>query len=178
MGKPRGIGWGGRWEGGSGWGTHVNPWLFHFNVWQNPLQIKIKKKKKEVAWSSSLLRCKYRAFLSFGYSYVMILVNEVCLRVVKKMFSLSYIESVSFCLAPSVYSVEMRRGAVPSYSRQGAVWTRQPVYWLVQSRDTETSQVLEGGVKPLQNPRSSGLWISSYGSLLIMCSFYWSITLI
>ena len=19
-------------EGGSGWGTHVNPWLFHFNV--------------------------------------------------------------------------------------------------------------------------------------------------
>ena len=20
------------WEGGSGWGTHVNPWLFHFNV--------------------------------------------------------------------------------------------------------------------------------------------------
>ena len=22
----------GRWEGGSGWGTHVNPWLFHFNV--------------------------------------------------------------------------------------------------------------------------------------------------
>ena len=35
---PRGIGWRGRWEGGSGWGTHVNPWLFHFNVWQNPLQ--------------------------------------------------------------------------------------------------------------------------------------------
>ena len=44
MGKPRGSGWGGRCEGGSGWGTHVNPWLFHFNVWQNPLQIKIKKK--------------------------------------------------------------------------------------------------------------------------------------
>ena len=30
--------------GGSGWGTHVNPWLFHFNVWQNPLQLKKKKK--------------------------------------------------------------------------------------------------------------------------------------
>ena len=26
--------------------TRVNPWLFHFNVWQNPLQIKIKKKKR------------------------------------------------------------------------------------------------------------------------------------
>ena len=24
--------------GGSGWGTHVNPWLIHVNVWQNPLQ--------------------------------------------------------------------------------------------------------------------------------------------
>ena len=32
MGKPRGSGWRGRWEGGSGWGTHVNPWLFYFNV--------------------------------------------------------------------------------------------------------------------------------------------------
>ena len=37
--KPRGSGWRGRWEGGSGWGTHVNPWLFHSNVWQNSLQI-------------------------------------------------------------------------------------------------------------------------------------------
>ena len=41
--------------GGSGWGTHVNPWLIHVNVWQNPLQyckvislqlIKINGKKK------------------------------------------------------------------------------------------------------------------------------------
>ena len=43
LGRPRGCGWRGRWEGGSGWGTHVNPWLFHFNVWQNSLQIKKKK---------------------------------------------------------------------------------------------------------------------------------------
>ena len=28
----------GRWERGSGWGTHVNPWLIHVNVWQKPLQ--------------------------------------------------------------------------------------------------------------------------------------------
>ena len=42
LGKPRGSGWRGRWEGGFGWGTRVNPWLFHFNVWQNPPQIKIK----------------------------------------------------------------------------------------------------------------------------------------
>ena len=48
---------GGRWEGGSGWGTHVNPWLIHVNVWQKPLQyckvinlqlIKIIGEKKEI----------------------------------------------------------------------------------------------------------------------------------
>ena len=44
------------WERGSGWGTHVNPWLIHVNVWQKPLQyckvislqrIKINGKKKK-----------------------------------------------------------------------------------------------------------------------------------
>ena len=34
LGRPRGMGWGGRKEGGSGWGTHINPWLIHVNVWQ------------------------------------------------------------------------------------------------------------------------------------------------
>ena len=38
LGWPRGMGLGGRWEGGSGWGTHVNPWLIHVNVCQKPLQ--------------------------------------------------------------------------------------------------------------------------------------------
>ena len=37
-GRPRGVGWRGRREGGSGWGTHVNPWLIHVSVWQKPLQ--------------------------------------------------------------------------------------------------------------------------------------------
>ena len=32
------MGWGGRWEQGSGWGTHVHPWLIHMNVWQKPQQ--------------------------------------------------------------------------------------------------------------------------------------------
>ena len=43
--RPRGIGWRGRWVGGSGWGTHVNTWLIHFNVWQ-PTTIKKKRKIK------------------------------------------------------------------------------------------------------------------------------------
>ena len=60
LGRPRGIGWGGRWEGGSGWETHVNPWLIHVNVWQKPLQyckvislqlIKINGKKKKRNYS-------------------------------------------------------------------------------------------------------------------------------
>ena len=55
LGRPRGTGWRGRWEGGSGWGIHGNPWLIHVNVWQKPLQyckvislqlIKINGKKK------------------------------------------------------------------------------------------------------------------------------------
>ena len=38
LGRPRGIGWRRRWEGGSRWGIHVNPWLIHVNVWQKPRQ--------------------------------------------------------------------------------------------------------------------------------------------
>ena len=38
LGRPRGIRWRERWEGGSGGGIHVTPWLIHVNVWQNPLQ--------------------------------------------------------------------------------------------------------------------------------------------
>ena len=38
LGWPRGMIWGGRWEGDSGWGIHVHPWLIHGNMWQKPLQ--------------------------------------------------------------------------------------------------------------------------------------------
>ena len=56
LGRPRGIGWRGRWEGVSGWGTNGNPWLSHVSVWQKPLQyckvislqlIKINGKKRQ-----------------------------------------------------------------------------------------------------------------------------------
>ena len=39
--------WGGRWEGGSGWGTRVHPWQMHVDVWQNQYNIVKLKKKKE-----------------------------------------------------------------------------------------------------------------------------------
>ena len=71
LGRPKGMGWGGRWEGGSGGGTHVNPWLIHVNVWQKPLQYckvislqlikineKIKNKNKKTIKKASKKRKK------------------------------------------------------------------------------------------------------------------------
>ena len=56
LGWPWGMGWGGRWEGDSWWGTHVHPWLIHVNVWQKPPQyckvISLQLKKIKLAiWS-------------------------------------------------------------------------------------------------------------------------------
>ena len=36
---PWGMGWGGKWEGDSEWGTHVHPWLIYLNVWQKHYNI-------------------------------------------------------------------------------------------------------------------------------------------
>ena len=51
-------GWRGRWEGGSGWGIHVTPWLIHVNVWQNPWKccevISLQPIKKKKKWTSSM----------------------------------------------------------------------------------------------------------------------------
>ena len=77
MGRHRGIGWRGRWEGGSGWGIHVTPWLIHVNVWQKPLQyckiislqlIKINGKKRK----------KRKSFIFYLYN-VCIEMNNFCI---------------------------------------------------------------------------------------------------
>ena len=39
LGWPRGMVWGGRWEGVSGLGTRVHPWRIHVDVWQNQYNI-------------------------------------------------------------------------------------------------------------------------------------------
>ena len=45
--RHREMVWGGRWEGGSGWGTRVHLWWIHVDVWQNQYNIvKLKKIKK------------------------------------------------------------------------------------------------------------------------------------
>ena len=58
LGRPWGMVWGGRWEEGSGWGTHVYLWWIHFDIWQNQYNIvklknKIKLKKKEIKGNRS-----------------------------------------------------------------------------------------------------------------------------
>ena len=39
LGRPRGMVWGGRRAGGSGWGTRVYLWRIHVDVWQNQYNI-------------------------------------------------------------------------------------------------------------------------------------------
>ena len=39
LGQPRGMQWGSRWEGDSGWGTHAHPWQIHVAVLQNQYNI-------------------------------------------------------------------------------------------------------------------------------------------
>ena len=74
LGRPRGMGWRRRREGGSGRGTHVNPLLIHVNVWQKPLQyckvislqlIKINEKKKK----ADIKKKKQQRVWYFCYHY-------------------------------------------------------------------------------------------------------------
>ena len=76
LGRPRGMGWGGRREGGLGWGTHVNQWLIHVSVWQKSLQcckvislqlIKINEKKKSCPTLCSPINCSTPGFPVFHY---------------------------------------------------------------------------------------------------------------
>ena len=73
-------GWGGRWEGGFGWGTHVNLWLIHVNVWQKPLQYckvislqlikineKIKIKSRDITLPTKVYLVKAMVFLVVMY---------------------------------------------------------------------------------------------------------------
>ena len=69
LGKARGNGWRGRWEWGLGWGKHVNPWLFHLNVWQNPPQIKEKRKKMVNVMSYKVPMVSYMQWVWF-HSYI------------------------------------------------------------------------------------------------------------
>ena len=76
LGRPRGMGWRGRQGGGLGWGTHLNPWLIHVNVWQKPPQyfkvislqlVKINGEKKSI--NSLVLSLFYGPSLTSVHDY-------------------------------------------------------------------------------------------------------------
>ena len=94
LGRPRGIRWKEWWEGESGWGIHVNPWLIHFNVWQKPLQyfevislqlIKINEKKqteirplnKQLSNNVYLKRTYPGSDLMFQYTLIYSLIRDI-----------------------------------------------------------------------------------------------------
>ena len=56
--------WGGRWEGGSGLGTRVHPWLIHVNVWQNQYSI-VKQNKVKI----KILKIKKEFSILFVHQY-------------------------------------------------------------------------------------------------------------
>ena len=64
LGRPRGMRWGGRREGGSGWGAHVNPWLIHVNVWQKPLQYCKVISLQLIKINGKKVKCRYK-FLTY-----------------------------------------------------------------------------------------------------------------
>ena len=71
LGWPWGMWWGGRWEGGSGWGTHVHPWLIRVNVWQKPPQyckgISLQLKFKQLIKMSRIYSKKWRQSLNYFF---------------------------------------------------------------------------------------------------------------
>ena len=75
LGRPKGMGWGGRWEGASGWGNvnvnvNVNPWLIHVNVWQKPLQYcKVISPTNKNKWKKKKVESKKRKS-SLTYPYI------------------------------------------------------------------------------------------------------------
>ena len=56
QGWPREMIRGGRWEAGSGLGTHVHPWRIHVNVWQNQYSI-VKQNKVKIKIEKNKMLC-------------------------------------------------------------------------------------------------------------------------
>ena len=120
LGRPRGIGWRGRWEGGSGWGIHVYPWLIHVYVWQNPLQyckvisLQLIKKKQ------SRLQRALRKPAHMGHS-----VPIVALRTVWKATLLSLTSSLARGPMSHVRSVSYLRAGGRRKADTGQVSSRK-----------------------------------------------------
>ena len=76
-------------RGGSGWGTHVHPWLIHVNVWQNPplyckvISLQLKKKGMGVVrgWVEREMRLLYSStkFLELCSNRMVVIANNIIL---------------------------------------------------------------------------------------------------
>ena len=91
------MGWRGRQEGGSGRGTHVNPWLIHVNVWQKPLQdcevisfhlIKIneKKKKKRIKKNEVKIQIKRSDLDHRGSDFLQVKFPQFCFKNITDLY--------------------------------------------------------------------------------------------
>ena len=62
--------WGGRWEEGSGLGTHVHPWWIHVNVWKNQYSM-VKQNKVKIKVKKIIINKKIKSMiLSFNWPFV------------------------------------------------------------------------------------------------------------
>ena len=117
-GWPRGMGWGGMWEGGSGWGTQVNPWLIHVNVWQKSLQycklislqlIKIKGKKRKKKKMSFI--CSFSITYSPFHEFSMNIMKCQCLLNTSYPYALCYFIAFDNLLLSGEDSVLLKSGS-------------------------------------------------------------------
>ena len=92
--------------GGPGWGTHVNPRLFHFNVWQNPLQIKKIKIKK----------IKRRRLYKLN-----------CLQILKTTNKISVGEEIYFLVLDKKHLEKHELWSPHSHSKKGGGQRRNPL---------------------------------------------------
>ena len=136
----------GRWEGGSGWGTHVNPWLFHFNVWQNPLQYKkLKKLKKKEKNKLSYSHTKKKKFFQPPHKVCILIFSNVGeLRF--RSYNLPKVTQLGnggarlqVCLTPENNVTRTQRHIVMQllHSSRFKGMTNMP--WLMFMRDTDKS---------------------------------------
>ena len=71
LGRPGGSGWRGRWEGGTGWGRHVNSRPFHFknkkiNQTLYPKKIKNKSRDITLPTKARLVKAMVSPVVMFG----------------------------------------------------------------------------------------------------------------
>ena len=94
-GKTQSDGMGREVGGGSGWGTHVNPWLIHVNVWQKPLQyckvislqlIKTNGKKKETKIEKGRERETLPRRINYDFKGKFFSLTDVVLQSLRHLF--------------------------------------------------------------------------------------------